>query len=78
VNPAAKPRKQKLRMMSEEKVEARKAEVQRLLDAGFIRGVTYPQWLTNVLMVWKRMKNEKCELTLPISTSAIQKMTSSS
>jgi hypothetical protein len=42
VNPAAKPRKQKLRMMSEEKVEARKAEVQILLDAGFIRGVTYP------------------------------------
>jgi hypothetical protein len=28
--------------MSEEEVEAAKAEAQRLLDAGFIREVTYP------------------------------------
>jgi hypothetical protein len=40
--------------MSEEKVEAVKAKVQRLLDAGFIREVTYPQWLANVLMVQKK------------------------
>jgi hypothetical protein len=32
--------------MSEEKVEAVNAEVQRLLDTGFIREVTYPQWLS--------------------------------
>jgi hypothetical protein len=31
VNPSAKPRKQKLRKMSDEKVAATKAEVQRLL-----------------------------------------------
>jgi hypothetical protein len=36
-----KPKKQKLRKMSEEKIEAVKAEVQRLLDAGFIREVVY-------------------------------------
>jgi hypothetical protein len=42
VNSNAKPRKQKLQKMSEEKVEAMKAEVQRLLDADFIREVTYP------------------------------------
>jgi hypothetical protein len=29
--------------MFEEKVEAAKAEVQRLLDAGFIGEVTYPE-----------------------------------
>jgi hypothetical protein len=40
--------------MSEEKVEAVKAKVQRLLDVGFIREVTYPQWLANVVMVQKR------------------------
>jgi hypothetical protein len=40
--------------MSKEKVEATKAEVQRLLNTGFIREVTYPQWLANVVMVWKR------------------------
>jgi hypothetical protein len=43
VNPNAKPKKQKLRKMSEEKIEAVRAEVQCLLDAGFIREVTYPQ-----------------------------------
>jgi hypothetical protein len=31
--------------------------VQRLLDAGFIKEVTYPQWLANVVMV--RKKNGK-------------------
>jgi hypothetical protein len=57
VNLAAKPRKQKLHKMSEEKVETAKAEVQRLLDACFIREVTYPAWLANVVMV--RKKNGK-------------------
>jgi hypothetical protein len=57
VNPNAKPRKQKLHKMAEEKVEVVKPEVQRLLDAGIIRKVTYSQWLTNVVMV--RKKNGK-------------------
>jgi hypothetical protein len=57
VNPNAKAKKQKLRKMSKEKIEAVKGEVQRLLDAGFIREVTYPQWLANVVMV--RKKNRK-------------------
>jgi hypothetical protein len=39
VNPFAKPRKQKLHKMSDEKVTTAKSEVQRLLDAGFIREV---------------------------------------
>jgi hypothetical protein len=43
--------------MSEQKIEAVKVEVQYLLDAGFIREVTYPQWLANVVMV--RKKNGK-------------------
>jgi hypothetical protein len=42
VNPNAKLKMQKLRKMLEEKIEAGKAEVQRLLDAGFISEVTYP------------------------------------
>jgi hypothetical protein len=40
--------------MPEEKVEEVKAEVQRLLDTGFIREVTYPQWLANVVVVCKK------------------------
>jgi hypothetical protein len=39
VKPNAKTRKQKLQKMYEEKVEAAKVEVQRLLDACFIREV---------------------------------------
>jgi hypothetical protein len=40
--------------MSDEKVPAAKAEVQRLLDTGLIREVQYPSWLTNVVMVKKK------------------------
>jgi hypothetical protein len=40
--------------MAEEKVQVAKAEVQRLLDAGFIREVTYPEWLSNIIMVKKK------------------------
>jgi hypothetical protein len=37
VSPSARPKKQKLHKMAEEKVKAVKAEVQMLLDAGFMR-----------------------------------------
>jgi hypothetical protein len=40
--------------MSEEKVSATKAEVQRLLDARFIHEVLYPSWLVNAVMVKKK------------------------
>jgi hypothetical protein len=43
--------------MAEEKVQEAKAEVQRLLDTCFIREVTYPEWLSNIVMVKK--KNRK-------------------
>jgi hypothetical protein len=54
VSPNARPKKQKLHKMVEEKVEAMKVEVRMLLDAGFIREVTYPEWLANVVMVKKK------------------------
>jgi hypothetical protein len=50
----AKPQKQKLHKMLEEKSAAAKAEFQRLLDAGCIREVKYPTWLANVAMVKKK------------------------
>jgi hypothetical protein len=40
--------------MSDEKIAASKAEVQRLLDACFIREVQYPTWLANIVMVKKK------------------------
>jgi hypothetical protein len=54
MNPSVKPKKQKLQKMSEEEIGAVKAKVQQLLDVGFIREVTYPQWLANVVMVKKK------------------------
>jgi hypothetical protein len=48
---------QKLHKMSEEKIEAVKAKVPRLLDTGFIKEVRYPWWLANIVMV--RKKNGK-------------------
>jgi hypothetical protein len=43
--------------MAEEKVKVPKAEVQRLLDVGFIKEVKYPQWLANIIMVRKKNRN---------------------
>jgi hypothetical protein len=53
MNPSAKSRKKKLHKKSDEKVVAAKAELQRLLDAGFIREFLYPSWLVNVVMAKK-------------------------
>ena len=49
-----KPRKQKQRKMSEDKILVAKAEVQRLLYANVIREVKYSEWLTNVVLVPKK------------------------
>jgi hypothetical protein len=48
------PKKQKLRKMSQEKVKAVEAEVQRLQDAKVIREVKYPVWLANTIPVKKK------------------------
>jgi hypothetical protein len=40
--------------MSDEKTEAAKAEVHRLLEAKFIEPIAYPTWLANVVMVQKK------------------------
>jgi hypothetical protein len=48
------PKKQKLRKMSEEKVKAVEAEVQRVQDAKVIREVKYPVWMANTVPVKKK------------------------
>jgi hypothetical protein len=54
IDPSVCPKKQRLRKMSKEKIEAAKAEVHRLLEANFIEPITYPTWLANVVMVQKK------------------------
>jgi hypothetical protein len=39
--------------MLEDKAEGTRNEVKRLLSAGVIRKVTYPEWLTNTVMLKK-------------------------
>jgi hypothetical protein len=53
VDPTFRPRKQRLRKMSDDKAEGAQNEVKRLLSAGVIREVTYPEWLANTVMVKK-------------------------
>jgi hypothetical protein len=54
IDPSVKPRKQKLRKMSDDKVVAVKSEVQRLIDATVIHEVMYPKWLANTMSVKKK------------------------
>jgi hypothetical protein len=49
-----KPRKQRRRKMSKDRILATKVEVQRLLDANVIREVKYLEWLANVVLVPKK------------------------
>uniref|UniRef100_A0A2N9F216 Uncharacterized protein n=1 Tax=Fagus sylvatica TaxID=28930 RepID=A0A2N9F216_FAGSY len=53
VNPSMHPIKQKRRVFARERNAAVMAEVDKLLTAGFIREVYYPEWLANVVMVKK-------------------------
>jgi hypothetical protein len=74
VDPAIRPKKQKLRIMSEDKAKGARNEVKRLLSAGVIREVTYPEWLANTVMVKKA--NGECALTSQISIRHAQRMNS--
>jgi hypothetical protein len=46
-------RKERLWKMFDDKAEGARNEVKRLLSAGVIREVTYPEWLANTVMVKK-------------------------
>jgi hypothetical protein len=54
IDPSVRPKKQRLRKMSDEKNEAAKADVHCLLEAKFIEPISYPTWLTNVVTVQKK------------------------
>ena len=58
VDPNAKPRKQRLRRFAQDRKEAIKKELQKLLAAGFIKEVYYPEWLANPVLVPKKNNNE--------------------
>ncbi|PKA62934.1 RNA-directed DNA polymerase like [Apostasia shenzhenica] len=53
ISDTATPVKQKKRVMAGERQNVIEEEVNKLLKAGYIREVQYPQWLTNIVMVKK-------------------------
>jgi hypothetical protein len=53
IDPSFKSIKQKERRYTLERSEAIQLEVNRLLEAGFIRPVDYPSWLANTVLVEK-------------------------
>ena len=53
INPTRKLVQQKWRVFAPERNKAIVEEVEKLLTAGFIREVYYPEWLANVIMVKK-------------------------
>ena len=53
VNPDSSPVRQKKRVFAQERDKVVAEEVRKLLEAGFIREVYYPDWLANVVMVRK-------------------------
>jgi hypothetical protein len=53
IDPAFKAIKQKKRRYTPERCETIRLEVNKLLEAGFIRSVDYPSWLANSILIEK-------------------------
>ena len=62
VNPKCKPVQQKRRIFAPERNKAVTKEVEKLLEAGFIRELFYLDWLANMVMVKRAMTNGGCAL----------------
>jgi hypothetical protein len=56
-DPKVKPKLQRQRLLSDDRVKSAEAEVQKLLDVRIIREVQYPVWVANVVMVPKKNGN---------------------
>ena len=54
VDPKAKPVKQGLHRLNEERRKIVGEEIARLFDAGFIIEVFYPKWLSDPVLVQKK------------------------
>ena len=66
----AVPKKQHLRRFVQDKREAIKKELAKLLAVGFIKELYHPKWLANpVLVKKKKTTSGGCALTTPTSTN---------
>jgi hypothetical protein len=58
VDPKATPKRQHLRRFTDDRRDAIKKELAKILAAGFIREVFHPEWLANPVLVRKKNSNE--------------------
>jgi hypothetical protein len=58
VDPKATPKRQHLRRFADDKRDAIKKKLAKLLADGFIREVFHPEWLANPVLVRKKNSNE--------------------
>jgi hypothetical protein len=58
VDPKATPKRQHLRRFADDRRDAIKKELAKLLATGFIREVFHPEWLANPVLVRKKNTNE--------------------
>jgi hypothetical protein len=58
VDPKATPKRQHLRRFADDRRDAIKKELAKLLAAGFIREVFHPEWLANPVLVHKNYSNK--------------------
>ena len=53
----ARPVRQRIRRFHPERQRVIQNEIDKLLEAGFIREVSYPDWFANVVVVPKKKEN---------------------
>jgi hypothetical protein len=58
IDPKATPKRQQLRCFADDRRDAIKKELAKLLAAGFIREVFHPEWLANLVLIRKKNLNE--------------------
>ncbi|KAL6324323.1 hypothetical protein AAG906_012569 [Vitis piasezkii] len=73
VLPTARPIRQKVRRFHPDRQKIIRNEIDKLLEAGFIREVDYPDWLANVVVVPKKKANGGCASITPTSIMHAQK-----
>ena len=71
--PGSKPTKQHLRRFHDERHRAIGEEITKLLAVGFIKEVYHPDWLANLVLVKKRLKNGECVLIILAPTRRVQR-----
>ena len=60
MDPLYPPKKQKLRRSAKKHVETVRQEIKRLKEAGAIKEIFFPEWLTNTVVVKKRQMEGLC------------------